>query len=58
MACPNSLMGDTNARDMRQKDSIISRQFKVMYKMISSSYHKLEGDGKQEKDNKKHSCLF
>lgn len=25
--------------------------------MISSS-HGLEGDGKQEKDNKKHSCLF
>lgn len=28
-----------------------------MYEMISSS-HSLEGDGKQEKDNKKHSCLF
>lgn len=57
MACPNSPMGDTNARDMRQEDSIISRQFKVMYKMISSS-HGLEGVGQQEKDNKKLSCLF
>lgn len=57
MACPNSPIGDTNARDMRQEDSIISRQFKVMYKMISSS-HGLEGVGKQEKDNKKLSCLF
>lgn len=28
-----------------------------MYEMISSS-HCLEGDGKQEKDNKKHSYLL